>query len=726
MHKLKWLISILGIIALLPGTTEIARSQTQARATGYIVVTLDSIKTERTAPESLAHLNLTLAAVAGTGSRLQRIAWPTELWQSLILGEELLSDAREEIPLFALPIDQMSDELALTLVILDNTKAAANWLKISAPSVLEEVSLLTATWLTGSTLSREQQSQLVRDRLQPQLGSSVSLVGLHALKYKKAEGWGVSEKTYQAEMPIIRGDLILGRIRLSYSIQHVGAVCQPVDAEVKLSQVTVHKNGDASKASEIYLWTRVASGFAASEDLASTNLRLPNEKVFAIEEGQTKRLDQTLFEGRVDSFLYLELKAWDEDPTGDPDDLLGSYSGLWLPRDLETRPVPVEPRVVPLTARRKTAAGEVTFEFELILRSSPCLLLQPPIEAGEKTHALAPGDFNNDGNPDLAVAQDLKDRKISIWLGDGRGGFRAGSVIGNVGDGPNALVVTDLNLDKKLDLVVASDAGGTLAILLGRGDGTFDAPSQIPVGVGIMALASADLNNDRRPDLLVAVRSKNSVLTLLGNGTGRFSAPIERSVRLEPTALGVGDFNADGKLDLVVTTLDAPARENPTIQVLLGQGNGLFWWQAPVNLPGRPSALATGDFNGDGRLDVGVTLSDLGLVALYAGDGKGQLGASAFVYTGQAPSDLQVLDLNEDRSPDLAVVNSGDGAVSILLGDGLGRFGVATNYPVVDATQSGLFSRLVQADWDNDGTLDLALVQAQTGAVTILLNRLPR
>jgi hypothetical protein len=711
MHRLRWLIVLAGGLLLLPWTSDVAQSQAPNVASGYIVVTLDAIKTETT--DAKKSLNLMLAGVAGTNSRLQKITWPTELWQPVTLGEELLSDAREAVPLFALPENQMSDELALSLVVLDNTKADENFLKLSAPRVLEEIAVLTTTWLAGNASVNTQTSAL-KERLPALLGQSVSLLGMHAIKFSKAQSWGVREQPYEAELQMTS----VGKMKLVYSIKRVAPSCQPVSVQARLKQIIVHQNGDEKETGDVYLWARVAPGFAASEELASTILRFPTDKTYALKDGATQEINQVLFEGTVGPFFYLELAAWDDDPAPDADDLLGSFSGLWLPSQLESRPVPVEPKVVPVTARRKTLAGEVTFELELMLSTQPCLSVGTPLHVGERPRGVAVGDFNGDGNLDLAIAHELKDGKVSVFLGDGRGGFHAGATIPRLGDEPNALVAVDLNGDRKLDLIVSVGTQGVLAIMLGQGDGTFGTPSTISVGARISSLAVADFNNDGRLDLAVALRFNNSIAIFLGDGTGRFGSPLTTSVGTQPLALTAGHFNADGKPDLVVANY-----VEQTVQLLLGQGNGRFTTQALIRPGGQPVSLATGDFNRDGKLDVATTLFDPGLVAVFAGDGEGRLSSPTLIFTGKEPWDVKSFDLNGDGALDLAVTNSADGTLSVLLGDGQGRFGRATSFQIAEKGKRFSPEALAVGDFDKDGTPDLVAANFQTGTVTVLLNK---
>src|SRR5262245_30873679 len=201
----------------------------------------------------------------------------------------------------------------------------------------------------------------------------------------------------------------------------------------------------------------------------------------------------------------------------------------------------------PGAARFKRAARRLHVEG----LEDRCLMAFSPITnyaVGPNPQAVITGDFNNDGKLDLAVANH-DDGTVSVLPGDGLGGFGAArqSAVGNIG--PMSLAVADFNNDGKLDLSVST------TVLLGNGDGTFQAPTQLG---GAMGSAAGDFNADGNIDLVFGwddLDGNGYVQVLLGNGRGGFTAARAESSPVSfsaPAGLAVGDLFVDGRLDAVM------------------------------------------------------------------------------------------------------------------------------------------------------------------------------
>jgi uncharacterized repeat protein (TIGR01451 family) len=265
-------------------------------------------------------------------------------------------------------------------------------------------------------------------------------------------------------------------------------------------------------------------------------------------------------------------------------------------------------------------------------------------EAGDSPSVLASGDFNADGKLDLAVFQpgnpDLSVAgSVNVLLGNGDGSFRAPQTM-TLTPFAYQMAVADFNLDKKSDLAVSSvnfSTGTpvvTLSIFLGKGDGTFQPETQISApapGIGRDAgvLTTGEFNGDGKPDLALANRGDGSISILLGKGDGTFqqTSTVGVAVGFSWVGVQVADVNHDGKQDLVVNSMhfqDPPPgnNEGPTSRadhtsVFLGNGNGTFqgeqivaissWRKANVFAPAVGDSISPaviGDYNGDGELDL--------------------------------------------------------------------------------------------------------------------------
>jgi hypothetical protein len=199
-----------------------------------------------------------------------------------------------------------------------------------------------------------------------------------------------------------------------------------------------------------------------------------------------------------------------------------------------------------------------------------------PVAAGVGPTSVATGDLNFDGNPDLAVAN-FYDGTVTILLGDGVGGFAAspGSPA-VVGDGPIAVAIGDFDLDGNDDLAAANILSENVTILVGDGAGGLtEAPgSPVPVATSPSAVAVGDLDLDGTPDLIVTSSNdpaSGSVTMLVGNGSGRFAEPAGSPFVMlnAPSSVAVVELNFDGKPDLVV-----PSNVADNVTVLLN-GSGV-------------------------------------------------------------------------------------------------------------------------------------------------------
>jgi hypothetical protein len=363
---------------------------------------------------------------------------------------------------------------------------------------------------------------------------------------------------------------------------------------------------------------------------------------------------------------------------------------------------------------------------------------------GSYAFSVAVGDLNGDGKPDLVLANNCVSNSnctmgsVGVLLGSGDGTFKAAVTYGSGGQSAYSVAIGDVNSDGIQDLVVANNCignhnctNGAVGVLLGNGDGTFQAAvGYSSGGLNAISVAVRDVNGDGKPDLIVAncnassYTSDGSVGVLLGNGDGTFQSAVNRSSGgLYVFSVAVGDVNGDGKPDLVVANHCTDSNcTNGSVGVLVGNGDGSFQ-AAPIYPVGGSQAVsvAAGDFNGDGNFDlvvasecsVGNCVNGWLTVLLGQGDGTFQ---AAGTYSSQGYQTLKVIvgDFNRDGKPDLAAVSycadtsCTNGLVSVFLGNGDGTFQAPSSF--TSGAQYAL--SMAVGDVNGDGKPDLIVVNA--------------
>jgi len=332
--------------------------------------------------------------------------------------------------------------------------------------------------------------------------------------------------------------------------------------------------------------------------------------------------------------------------------------------------------------------------------------------------SIAIADFNRNGWPDLAIAAPDADA-VLLLPGNGDGTFQSAVTLAGGGTGPSSLVAGDFNRDGTPDLAIANTTSNNVSVLVGNGDGTFQAARTFLADNGPSFVTAGDLNRDNEPDLVVANSGSGRLSVVLGNGDGTFQAPRTYAPGnvLSVSALAVGDFTGDGTADVVAANYSAD-----TVTVLRGNGDGTLQSGNGFAAGGGPTSVATGDFNLDGKLDVAVanerdgTIEGSSTVTVLLGNGDGSLSSPRTIPIGSISWAVASGDLNGDGLPDLAVANTLSTTVSVLLGNGTGTFPSPTTVAVGHGPES-----LAVGDFNVDGRPDVATTDMTSNVVSVLL-----
>lgn len=286
------------------------------------------------------------------------------------------------------------------------------------------------------------------------------------------------------------------------------------------------------------------------------------------------------------------------------------------------------------------------------------------------------------------------------------------------GDSPSDVGAADFDKDGDVDLVTANSDGNNASVLIRRPDGTFRPPRNYTAGVGPTAVVKADLDRDGDTDFATANYAGNTVSMFANKGDGTFAAQRRYAVGARPQDIRSGDVDRDGDQDLI--TANAGARDNPSTVSVLKNDGGTF--QPPRNYYvgeraggccvfklQEATGLDRGDFDGDGDLDLAVSLTyyeDNGGVAVLLNNGGGTFGKARMYRLPISGKDVVAGDLNGDGNLDLALPDSVDEDVTVYRGRGNGTFVYVDSYAVGE--EAGNPHSITEADFDGDGDLDVA------------------
>jgi len=335
------------------------------------------------------------------------------------------------------------------------------------------------------------------------------------------------------------------------------------------------------------------------------------------------------------------------------------------------------------------------------------------VSIGQDVNSVLFADFNNDGNPDLAVAFDGAGTPggIAIMLGRSDGTF-GNPVVYAKGTTATNFAILDLNHDGALDIAAAS-LDQSVSVLLGKGDGTFGSPTKYPVGGSGQAVAIADFNGDGKPDIV------SGTMVLLGNGDGTFRTGS--SLQTLPGSLwafAAGDLNGDGKMDIVYADV-----LNQVIGTMFGNGDGTFTTASPYAASVLPQSILLADFNHDGKLDIinGTgdqrifgTSEGSGNINILVNHGDGTFQAAPAYFPVPLPGNFTLMKgmAVGKFAGSTGVVSLGYGGLQLLSANGKGVLAAAQAIPF-----SGNEQAILAADFNGDGQSDLAIASGSSVAV---------
>ncbi len=338
-------------------------------------------------------------------------------------------------------------------------------------------------------------------------------------------------------------------------------------------------------------------------------------------------------------------------------------------------------------------------------------------QSGCCVNSITHGDFDGDGNTDLAIARTPNDlnHAATVFFGEGAGSFSESKDIETAGQ--KIMTSGDRDMDGNDDLVLVGSLQPNFTTLLGNADQSFSSTDYsgptVSFSDGRKAAYIEDVNQDGNRDVIHA-----NFTTYLGNGSGGLQTPaLEADLPDDVSSddfLAVGQFSGSGPLDIVVATESAQVGRPIVIASMRLESDGslvLVDSYTESDVPTGPKQLRSSDLNNDGMPDLVALFQNANEVATFVNQGGGQFSIKDRTPVGSSATDIVVEDLDDDGSPDIATADRGSDSVTVLTGNGDGTFDSLKPVEAPDNPVS-----LTPIDLDGNGKKGLAVLKESGGA----------